>query len=195
MKKILMKIMAISVVFCSALLPNVAKADDIKRAIALSPMSQKIVLTPGETYSGGFTVANPANQTEDLHYTVAIGPYYPEASEGRSDDYGSGNFTDYTNMNMMTDWITITNSTGTLAPNESELVKFTIDVPKNAPAGGQYASLLVKEDRATGVINDSATVTEIMQMAHLLYAEVAGETINRVPYWKIMYHPFYSIIA
>lgn len=178
MKKLIISMVSAAVIICGLFAAPATKADDGKRVIAISPMSQKIILTPGETYSGGFTVANPANATENLNYLVTVGPYYPEASEERPDDYGSGNFTDYTNMNMMTDWITILNPTGTIAPNGNELVKFTIDVPENAPAGGQYASLLVKENRDAKAVEDSAAVTEVMQMAHLLYAEIAGETIN-----------------
>lgn len=148
------------------------------RAIAISPMSQKVLLSPGESYRGGFTVANPASATEDLNYIVTIGSYFPASGENSNDDYGDIDIATVTNMNMIMDWIKIVNPTGTVQPNGSTLVEFTIDVPENAPAGGQYASLLVKEERNAEAIEDSKAVTEIMQMAHIIYASVAGETIE-----------------
>ena len=176
MKKIIAKIIFIATLLCITFATSLPSMASSSRVIALSPMSQKIILTPGETYYGGFIVANPANQSEDLNYLVTIAPYFPEASEGSMDDYGSGNFTTYTNMNMMTDWIEIENPTGTIHPNGSITISFTIAVPSDAPAGGQYASLLVKEDRSANNVEDSVAITEVMQMAHIIYAEVAGDT-------------------
>lgn len=149
------------------------------RALAMSPMSQKVLLSPGETYHGGFTIANPAAATEELNYIVTIGSYFPTSGEKSNDDYGDIDITTVTNMNMIMDWIEIINPTGTIQPNGSTLVEFTINVPENAPAGGQYASLLAKENPDANRIDKSVSVNEIMQMAHIIYAEVAGETIEK----------------
>ena len=143
------------------------------RAIALSPMSQSIVLIPGETYYGGITVANPATSTEDLHYLVTEMPFYPVNENG---EYVNADYSTRTNMNMIVDWIKVDNPTGTLSPNEERTVSFSISVPYDAPAGGQYMALLVRENPDAVEIEDSMAVTEIMQMAHVIYAEVAGET-------------------
>ncbi len=143
------------------------------RAIALSPMSQRIVLIPGETYYGGITVANPATSTENLYYLVTEAPFYPVNEGGH---YANADYTTRTNMNMIVDWITVDNPTGVLVPNEERTVSFSITVPYDAPAGGQYMALLVRENPNVGEIENSMAVTEIMQMAHVIYAEVAGET-------------------
>ena len=79
---------------------------------------------------------------------------------------------------MIVDWITVDNPEGTLVPNEEKAITFSITVPKAAPAGGQYLALLVRENPDIKVEDDSMSVTEIMQMAHVIYADVAGTTIK-----------------
>ena len=64
-----------------------------------------------------------------------------------------------------------------MKPNETAEISFTITVPEAAPAGGQYASLLVTED--TGVANSQGVkVSSIFEIASLVYAKVAGETVT-----------------
>lgn len=146
------------------------------RAIAISPTSQKIVLMPGEVYEGGFIVANPRSATEDLNYLVTLKPFFPVSTADSKDDYGNADYVTKTNMNMIVDWATISNPVGRVEPNGEQVVSFTIDVPEDAPAGGQYMGLLVRENPDVIGLEDSLAVTEIMQMAHIVYAEVAGET-------------------
>ena len=43
---------------------------------SVSPMNQKIILTPGETYRGSFKVTNPAENTADFTYTAKTTPFY-----------------------------------------------------------------------------------------------------------------------
>ena len=151
---------------------------DGKRAFAVSPMSQRVILSPGETYKGSLTVANPATATEDFNYSVTISSYYPAKIENGIDDYGGANYIDKTNANMITDWIVLDNPEGVLTPNEEKIVSFSIKVPENAPAGGQYAALLVKENPNVKIKDDTMSVTEVMQMAHVIYAEISGKTIK-----------------
>ena len=64
-----------------------------------------------------------------------------------------------------------------MAPNNMDYIPFTIRVPEDAPAGGQYATISVRnaatesEDKQGGFyIQDTA------QVASIIYAEIAGET-------------------
>ena len=42
----------------------------------VSPMNQKIVLTPGETYEGSFKVGNPSTNKTNFAYKAEVAPFY-----------------------------------------------------------------------------------------------------------------------
>lgn len=147
-----------------------------KRAIVLSPTSQRIVLVPGERYYGTVRVTNPADSDQDLQYEATVGSYSVSSTKESNDDYGEANIESRTAYNEIMDWITIQTPNGTLSPNEEGTVDFAIDVPENAPAGGQYATILVKDVSPREETSGNLGISESIQMAATLYAEVAGET-------------------
>ena len=139
-------------------------------ALTVSPMTQRISLTPGETYYGTFLVSNPSTSTSTLNYTLEIEPFTIDA-ENHAEYKDNGNYT------LMKDWIALKKTEGTLEPNEKNEVEFSITVPKTAPAGGQYASIIVRS--ATGTDPGSGVnIQASYGSAHLIYAEVAGETVR-----------------
>ncbi len=168
-----------AVVFVGLSSINLALAADKK--FALSPMSQRIVLTPGEVYKGGVTVASPADATESFDYMVSVSPYSLAEDTTTDDNLGGSDFDTRNQYNQIADWITINNPKGTVAPNEQKTISFEIDVPEDVPAGGQYAALIVQEDKEgkeEPQEDNGMAINEIMRMAHIIYAEVAGETRN-----------------
>lgn len=150
------------------------------RSLTMSPMSQKAILIPGEKYKGSFEISNGINNDENLNYKVNIGSYSVVKVDGGKDDYGDNtmNAATRTNQNIIMDWIKVLEPAGSLAPGEAKNITYIIDVPVDAPAGGQYASLLVGESREIGAENNGLNIAENMQMAFVIYAEVAGETIK-----------------
>lgn len=138
----------------------------------LTPMSQNIELTPGTTYTGHVTVVNPADATSDFAYKVSVNPFSVVGQ-----DYTVDLATEY-NRSMITKWITIPESTGTLKPNESRQVEFKINVPADAPAGGQYAAITVTNN-AEGGDNNGLSVHSVLEMASIIYAKVDGETVHQ----------------
>ncbi|MBR2841512.1 hypothetical protein IKE80_01895 [Candidatus Saccharibacteria bacterium] len=143
-----------------------------ERMFTLTPMNQDIELKAGQTYTGSITVVNPSDATEDFSYKVSVNPFSVIGSE-----YNVDLATEY-NRSMMTKWITIAEPTGTLKPNESRQVEFTINVPEGAPAGGQYAALTVTADNS-GEDGGGLSVQSVLEMASVIYAKVAGETIHQ----------------
>ena len=133
------------------------------------PMSQRFSLKPGETYEGSITVVNPVDATEDFAYKASIVPYGVSG-----EDYQADLITD-SNHTMIAKWIKIEEPTGKVKPNESKKVNFKITVPKDAPAGGQYAAITVTSNNdANG--GDGVTVQNVFEMASIIYGTVAGET-------------------
>ena len=78
---------------------------------------------------------------------------------------------------MMMDWITLDKESGVVEPNSTDTIWYTINVPEDAPAGGQYATILIKDDtKRVDEGSGNVSIQSISQMASIIYAEVAGET-------------------
>ena len=157
-----------------------AEGIDGASSIFVSPMTQKIVLMPGETYKGSINISNNNSATEDLEYKADIGSYNKRQDGDSKDDYGVTDVTEVTNRNLIMKWITLEKTTGTVAPNGTDTLNFTIKVPKDAPAGAQYATILVYKD-PKNIYGDqnAANITAKYQLASAIIANVAGETIEK----------------
>lgn len=166
-KKIIMAV-AVAIVGGIGLIPQAAFAD---MEFSVTPMRQKIVLMPGEKYEGTFGIVNPSSNTSDFYYKLSVEPFYVD--ENYQPVYENNG--DY---NQIVDWITLDSETGVIKPNSTKYVNFIVDVPSNAPAGGQYAIIRVASDRETSQSGDdtSVNIQNVMTIAHVIYAEVAGET-------------------
>lgn len=136
----------------------------------VSPMNQRISLVPGERYYGTFKVTNPGTSIYNFHYKTSVGPFYVD------DDFGI-KYENNGDYNQIVDWITIENPSGVIAPNDTVIIKFYIDTPLDAPAGGQYALIKVEADNNNSSEGD-LNIQQTFSIAHILYSEVAGETTH-----------------
>ena len=136
----------------------------------VSPMNQKIILEPGERYEGTLKVSNPNDATGTVYYSLSTSPY---SAVGEDYDTDLSTETAYTQME---DWISFARTTGSVEPNETDIVTFYIDVPADAPAGGQYATILVQNDTSLSEDVGQLNIASIMQISSIIYATVTGET-------------------
>ena len=135
---------------------------------SMSPMKEKIVLTPGQKFHGSLKITNPASSEEDFAYRAGV--------EAISFDEGYNmSFGDTQKYSDIVKWISVKNPTGVVRPNETATIYFDIDVPSDAPAGSQYAAITVGTVESEGAGN--LNIKQNVQMAHIIYANVAGETI------------------
>ena len=137
----------------------------------IAPMSHTISMEAGDTYDGYITIANPVNAEEDFDYRVTVAPY---AVTG--EDYAA-DFSSKTARTQIVDWITIENPVGTLGPNESTKIHFVINIPETAPAGGQYAAIVIGSN-SDAEVSGGVSVNNVFEMASIIYAEVTGNTIE-----------------
>ena len=138
--------------------------------VSLSPMNQKIILNPGESFDGSFVVSNSANNNEDIEYSIAIEPFYVDENY----DIYYDNNGDY---NQIVDWMSLETYYGSLAPNEIQEIHYHIDVPISAPAGGQYAAIKITTlNNGQGNIEGGVNLNIKYGVAYILYAEVSGTT-------------------
>lgn len=175
MKKILNKkswLLAVAAAFVVATVGAVPAAmaeDEQMYGFSMSPMDQQIVLMPGDSYESSLNVTNPGTHTTELDYEVNVEPFY-------RDDDATAIFENVSGRGEMANWITITShQSGHLAPNETDEVTFRIDVPEDAPAGGQYASVIVSSSSSSSA---DAMIKETRRIGHLIYAEISGETVR-----------------
>ena len=134
------------------------------------PMSQRFYLEPGKTYTESLSITNPADASEDFVYNVSVSPY-SVTGEGYAADLAT-----MTNQTEITKWIKVLEPSGRVKPNESKEIKFTITVPENAPAGGQYATIAVSSS-GNNASTGGVAVENVFELASLVYATVAGETV------------------
>ena len=156
----------------------------------VTPMSQRISLTPGQTYEGTITISNPAKAKSDFKYKAFVAPYNVKDASYDIDLISSSSYTEIAN------WVKIDEAGGTLKVNEIKDLHFTINVPENAPGGGQYVAIIVSQDNDSADSNESSekktssesSVNNVAEIASLIYAEVDGEikrsgevTENNIP--------------
>ena len=144
---------------------------DTTNIFTVTPMSQTIELEAGQVYTGSITVANPANAANDFHYKVEVSPYSVIGEEYAAD------LATMSDRSQIVSWTKIENATGVLKPNETAEVRFTITVPETAPSGGQYAALMVSSEN-NNISGNGLTINNIFEMASIIYAKVAGETVR-----------------
>ena len=136
----------------------------------ITPMTQKMELKAGESYTGTIKVANPAGATREFSYVAEVSPYGVVGEDYTAD------LKTKSNRSMIADWITLEDANGTLEPNGTANIKYTITVPEDAPAGAQYAAIVVsqsKDEAKKGGMN----VDNIVEIASIIYGEVEGETV------------------
>ena len=146
--------------------------------MTVSPMNQQIILTPGETYRGSIKISNSASSRLPLKYTISIGSFAEHGDTDSPDDYGVIDTQVVSHYNQMMDWIKVDPESGEIQPNDIQIINYTIDVPQDAPAGGQYATLLVQNDTNSDEGNGNVNIQSKFQVASIIYAEVTGETRN-----------------
>lgn len=152
---------------------------DLGVVMTVSPPQQKIVLVPGETFEGTIQVSNSANAEKNLEYSVTIGSFGLDKDENGNTDYNSTDVDTVTSYNQMMEWIELGKDRGSVAPNSTDTIPFTITVPEDAPAGGQYATIIVQNDtKGDGETEGNVTIQNIVRFAASIMAEVAGETRN-----------------
>ena len=151
---------------------NISTAQAAGGKFSLSPMYQNVVLTPGETFEGNFEITNPGDSVIDFEYELRVEPF-------SADDRNDISLTANGDYNQMVDWIRLPKYEGIISPNTTEKINFQIEVPENAAAGGQYASVVVSSKPTSFTDTSNIDLQAVYESAHLIYAEVAGETVRK----------------
>ena len=146
-------------------------AEGAESSLTFGPTSQRISLKPGETYRSSVIVSNPAMSENDLKFQLYVAPY-----SVANDDYDPV-FDKVGAYTQIVDWITLDKTEGTLKPNDNMEIGFTVKVPEDVPAGGQYAAIVAQDVTSFDSANNNGVqISGISAVASVVVADVAGQT-------------------
>jgi hypothetical protein len=135
--------------------------------LQVSPTSRAITLNPSDKYDGEFTVTNIGS--EDFIFKVYANPF-SVTNESYDHDYLSEK-----NYNQIHRWITIPESEFSLPVGESQVVKFHVSVPENAPGGSQHAVIFAESSGNQASSSNSSGIKAISRVGMRLKANITGE--------------------
>lgn len=139
--------------------------------LQVSPTSSSVALNPGDEYSGEFTVSNIGS--EDFVFKVYASPF-SVVGENYEHDYLSAK-----SYNQIHRWITIEQSDFSLPIEGSQIVKYRVSVPQNAPGGSQHA-VLFAESGGNASSSGGSGIKAVSRVGMRLSARIAGQTHEAV---------------
>lgn len=135
--------------------------------LAISPPVSEKQVNPGGQISGTIKVSNPTNQ--DLNVATSVKYFTAKGEEGSPDvlDTEDANFS-------LAKWVEIEKNFK-LKSQESKEVKYTINVPKDAEAGGHYGVILFTPSATSGqTATSGSAVAAVSQIGSLFLVSVNG---------------------
>jgi len=130
-------------------------ADAKNKGLYISPLRNYLSLKAGESVTRAYTVANLTNEPLVVTTSVeqfSVADYSYDLQFGR----------------LEKNWISLVENRITLQPNESREIPYRVNIPTNAPAGGQYYTLFASTNLS------EAGLSGTVRAATLLYLTVDG---------------------
>lgn len=150
--------------------------------LQISPTMKRITLDPGEKHSGEMTVKN-AGQV-NFSFKVYAAPYTITGDNYEPD------FSSETHFTQISRWVTFEADQFTVTPGQEQIIKYTIAIPEDVPAGGQYATIFAE------TINDDegeeSSIKTVSRLGMIIYANIAGDTRIGSEITKFDLPTFYS---
>ena len=144
---------------------KVFAAEEVETKLQISPVEDRMSLDPGAVYKNNFTIVNKSE--EEKTFEISILPFQVERETYKPVFNVKNSYTQITN------WITAKAEKYTLKPGEATIIYYTINVPEDAPGGGQYAVISITTRNATG---EDQTVSVDASINYVVSARVSGVT-------------------
>lgn len=163
--------------------PTIATAEEAASStdkgivIALSPATNDISIAPGETKKDKITVINQGSQTFD--FSTSITPYSVNGEEY------DPSFSPIEGAEDVTKWLTIdSNDSGTLKPNDSSEVKYTLAVPAGTQAGSYSATFFAETKKSD---SNSGGIVTTKRVGSIFLINVTGDVKQQgsVASWEV----------
>ena len=163
--------------FLAAGIMSLGRTEDVSASqvyLKVTPVSFEYELDPGSSQRGTFIVANKGDKP--VYYEAKATPYYATESKenGLTVSYDKrGTHT------QIADWVTFEAPSGQIDAKSSIEINFTINVPEDAPGGGQYAALMVSNSDENPKEASGISISEIASIGPVVYAKVNGDIITK----------------
>lgn len=151
--------------------------------LQVSPSKLDIDLAPGKTEKKSFQVQNTGNKP--FEFKVEVAPY------SVVDENYDPNYSNESKYTDLAKWVTFSQTEGNLESDGSVKIDVEINVPKDVPAGGQYAAIMVSVDRNQASESEGAQIGMTQRIGLVMYSTVEGKTRkegkvieNKVPSFK-----------
>lgn len=149
-----------------------AKTEEVQSAnehITVIPAKFEIWGNPGQTYSQALRITN--EDKEAVLLQLSVESFVSSGEDGSVVLSATNPDTD----NDLQKWIMFKQKGMEFQPNESKVVTFNIDIPKDAKSGGKYASIVISTDRIFKT-NDKASATA--KVVSLVMLSVTGDIVD-----------------
>jgi hypothetical protein len=146
-----------------------AKAEEIQSTnekITVVPAKFELWGKPGQTIEQSLKITN--EDTEDAIIALSVQGFGLSAETG---EVVIGQ-TENGYPDQLSKWITFSEKSSQFAPKETKLISFKIAIPKIAPAGGRYGTIVVGMDRVSRNVKESGASAKVVS---LLMLSVAGD--------------------
>lgn len=146
--------------------PSILAADIPDYRLQVSPTFVDIPdLKPGKTSEGTFKIENTGQK--EIGFEINTSPYSVADKNYTIDPTIESEYT------QISDWITVSEKSGTLPAGETIDIKYTIKVPSDAAGGGQYALINVRmvQDAAN---DGEASINAVKQIGFRVLSNVEG---------------------
>ena len=164
-KKLCLLSLAAAILFALNITSNALAEESSIIGLQISPVIQRMELDPSSSYANNITIVNTGD--EPLKFEMNISPYQVE-------DINYAPIYTVTNAyTQIVNWITFDEYDDYLEPGEMSIVHYHINVPKDAPGGGQYAVVFAETKDATG---EDQSVRANARAGMIVRAKVAGVT-------------------
>ncbi|MDX1607694.1 MAG: hypothetical protein R3251_00580 [Candidatus Spechtbacterales bacterium] len=131
--------------------------------ISISPLTFEINVNPGDVVTNSLRVHNPTDGSVQIN--IDVENFAPRGEEGKvtvSEDFGESY--------SLRDWLILNPSSFTIGPGSTQVIDFTIQVPRNAEPGGHYGSILASVGGGAG----AGQLGIAQKIGSLLLVNVAG---------------------
>jgi hypothetical protein len=136
-----------------------------KATLSMLPAMQSINIVPGQTSDYMVKISNDGDSPFNIQMLAL--PY------AVNDDYSGGTFDDTAPYSQVAEWVAFAaeDESFRLEVGGNREIRFQINTPENAQAGGQYAAIVAK---AT-LDNQDSALNVVYQVVSLIFAEVDGD--------------------
>ena len=136
-------------------------------ALTISPPLYDLGVAPGQSITESLKVFNETQETNTWYFQTQN--FTSQGEDGEPSFVGEDNTTD------LASWIVLPSQSLTLTPGQSATVNFTINVPKDADAGGHYAAIFLA---STPPSTNGGAVGVSSRIGALILLRVAGDVIE-----------------